>query len=103
MLPMSFARSGGERAGRRRARGLSLRARLAGAPMHQNLPPRVILRKESAPSGGARARATRMTGRKAVAFLSVVFAAVLSTSAVGQDEPAPIRPETATSICLMAE
>src|SRR5215813_3659045 len=47
-----------------------------------------------------------MTGRKTVAILSVALAAVLGASAAAQDEPvpdAPIRPGTATSICLMAE
>ena len=46
-----------------------------------------------------------MIGRIAVAVLSVAFAAVLDARAA-QDEPVPdtpIRPGTATSICLMAE
>jgi transglycosylase-like protein with SLT domain/sporulation related protein len=47
-----------------------------------------------------------MAKQEAVAVLSAVFAILFGASAAAQDEPvpnAPVRPETATSICLMAE
>jgi Transglycosylase SLT domain/SPOR domain len=47
-----------------------------------------------------------MAERKSVAVLSAMVALLFGARAAAQDEPvptAPVRPETATSICLMAE
>ena len=53
-----------------------------------------------------RARTAIMAKRTTVSLLCAVWAAAFGTGAAAQDEPvpnAPVRPETATSICLMAE
>src|SRR5215475_8986297 len=61
--------------------------------------------RQALPRQGVANRSTRMARPESVAGLSAVLAILLGASAAAQDEaaPPPARPETATSICLMAE